>query len=90
MAKAKEQVEDVDNEEESRQTFNLINVVWGHLKQTNTLNGCRLPFPNLTQVAKMVLVLPHSNAGEERVFSLVPLNKTSYQSGLECIVCVSA
>ena len=61
MAKAKEQVEDVDNEEESRQTLILIDVVWGHLKQTNTLNGSRSPFPNLTQVVKMVLVLPHSN-----------------------------
>src|SRR4029434_4565596 len=33
-------------------------------------------FERLVAVAKLVLVLPHSNADAERVFSVVELNKT--------------
>ena len=33
-------------------------------------------FGRLSKVAKLVLVLPHSNADAERVFSVVGLNKT--------------
>ena len=33
-------------------------------------------FGRLSRIAKLVLVLPHSNADAERVFSVVGLNKT--------------
>ena len=36
----------------------------------------------LAKVAKLVLVLPHSNADEECVFSLVRKNKTSFRANL--------
>ena len=36
----------------------------------------------LFQVTKLILVLPHSNAGEERVFSMVRKNKTTFRSSL--------
>ena len=36
----------------------------------------------LFKVAKLILVLPHSNAGEERVFSMVRKNKTTFRSSL--------
>lgn len=36
----------------------------------------------LFKVAKLILVLPHSNAGEERVFSIVHKNKTTFRSSL--------
>ena len=61
-----------------------------------TPDGCKLRFPNLSKVARLILVLPHSNAGEERVFlvlphsnageervfSLIRLYKTPYRSSL--------
>ena len=52
------------------------------LASMKSADGCRPRYPNLAKVAKLVLVLPHSNAGEERLFSLVRLNKTSYRSAV--------
>ena len=40
-------------------------------------------FPNLSKVAKLVLTIPHSNAEEERVLSLVRMNKPDYLSRLK-------
>ena len=34
------------------------------------------------QVAKVVLVIPHSNASEERIFSMVRNNKTPFRLSL--------
>ncbi|XP_065119841.1 uncharacterized protein [Paramisgurnus dabryanus] len=39
-------------------------------------------FPRLATIAKIVLVLPHSNADAERVFSVVGLNKTKTRNSL--------
>ena len=39
-------------------------------------------FERLAAVAKLVLVLPHSNADAERVFSVVGLNKTKTRNSL--------
>lgn len=47
-----------------------------------SVDGCQLRFANLSRIALLVLVLPHSNAGEERIFSLIRLNKTTYRSCL--------
>ena len=33
-------------------------------------------------MAKTILILPHSNAGEERVFSMVRKNKTAFRGSL--------
>ena len=48
----------------------------GDFLQRKSLDGCRLQFENLAKVAEVVLVLPQSNASEERVISLIRLNKT--------------
>ena len=34
-------------------------------------------------MAKLVLILPHSNASEERIFSMVTKNKTTFRSNLK-------
>ena len=39
-------------------------------------------FPHLSKIAKVVLIIPHSNADEERVFSLVRKNKTPFRPNL--------
>ncbi len=40
-------------------------------------------FQKLAQVALLVLTLPHSNAEEERVFSLLTMNKTKFRPNLK-------
>ena len=40
-------------------------------------------FQHLSKVAQLVLVLPHSNAEEERAFSLVRKNKTCFRGNLD-------
>ena len=39
-------------------------------------------FDILFKVIKLVLVLPHSNASEERVFSIARKNKTTFRAGM--------
>ena len=43
-----------------------------------TSDSYSLRFPRLSAIARLVLTLPHCNAGKDRVFSLIQLNKTSY------------
>ena len=73
--------EDGDTEEQQPQHVR-IDVIWAFLSKKKSPDGCRLQFAYLARIAHVILVLPHSNAGEERVFSLVHLNKTSYRSRL--------
>ena len=68
--------------EDEKQTFVRMDVIWAFLSSMKTPDGCNLRFPNLSKVARLILLLPHSNAGEERVFSLIRLNKTPYRSSL--------
>jgi len=42
-----------------------------------------LRFPRLAKVAQLVLVIPHSNAQEDRVFSIVMKNKTIFRPNLK-------
>jgi hypothetical protein len=51
-----------------------MDVIWGYLKS-------KLPLPG--KIALSVLVIPHSNAGEERVFSTIRKNKTEFRSQLQ-------
>ncbi|XP_034090540.1 uncharacterized protein LOC117558368 isoform X2 [Gymnodraco acuticeps] len=53
-----------------------IESFWGNLaSMKNKVTGMSR-FGRLSRIAKLVLVLPHSNADTERVFSVVGLNKT--------------
>ena len=45
-----------------------IDMIWAYLMSMKNSGGS-LAFELLSKVAKVVLVIPHSNAGEERVFS---------------------
>ncbi|XP_034065806.1 uncharacterized protein LOC117542322 [Gymnodraco acuticeps] len=56
-------------------TFDIENF-WGNMaSMKNKVTGMSR-FGRLSRIAKLVLVLPHSNADAERVFSVVGLNKT--------------
>ena len=51
-----------------------MDVIWGHLKER---------FPNLPDIALTVLTVTHSNASDERVFSMVKKNQTEFRSHLQ-------
>lgn len=62
------------------------NVTWEHISivflvHLSQVTGV-LRFPRLAATSKLVLVLPHSNADAERVFSVVGLNKTKTRNSL--------
>ena len=57
-------------------------IVWDHLQEMTTLEGHK-GFPRLSKIAPLVLTIPHSNAGEERVFSMIKRNLTSLRSCLD-------
>ena len=52
------------------------------LTDSSQVTGVKL-FQRLATIAKLVLVLPHSNADAERVFLLVGLNKTRNSLALD-------
>ena len=58
-----------------------MDVVWGYLGNLKISGYPR--FQNLNKVAQLVLVLPHSNAEEERASSLVRKNKTCFRGNLD-------
>lgn len=62
--------------------YTRMDVIWGYIGSMKTGDSCNYRFSQLASIAQLVLTLPHSNAGEERVFSLVRLNKTPYRSSL--------
>jgi hypothetical protein len=60
-----------------------LDVLWHYLFTDNNVAGTsRSKFTNLMKIAKLILTLPHSNADEERVFSLINKNKTKFRPNL--------
>ena len=51
-----------------------MDMVWGYLQQ-------RIPL--LREIALAILVVPHSNAADERVLSVIRKNKTEFRSRLD-------
>ena len=51
-----------------------MDIIWANL---------RFSLPTLTNVVLQVLTIPHSNAAEERVFSMINKNKTQFRSTLD-------
>ena len=56
--------------------------IWSHISKIANVDGS-YRFELLSKVAMLVLVIPHSNAGEERVFNLIKQNKTPSRSCLD-------
>ena len=65
--------------DDDRNKHYRVDILWGYISQ---MKGCigkhRLDI--LFKAVKLVLVLPHSNATEERVFSIVRKNKTTFRA----------
>ena len=70
-----------DGDEQSVQRYRM-DMVWGYISTMRNAADHSLQFEQLSKIAKLVLTIPHSNAGEERVFSLIKQNKTSTRSSL--------
>lgn len=67
------------NEEVS---YHRMDTVWHHIATMRAPDN-RPHFARLCRIAKLTLVLPHSNAQEERVFSMVRKNKTAFRPSLD-------
>lgn len=70
-----------DEEGDEVEKYYRMDVIWHYLSTIKEGDG-RLKFRRLSKVAKLVLTLPHSNASEERIFSMVRKNKTSFRPNL--------
>lgn len=62
--------------------YHRMDVIWGHIATVKNADSSEW-FANLCEVAKLILVIPDSNAGEERVFNLIKQNKTTTCSCLD-------
>lgn len=67
--------------DEDGTTHTRMDIIWGYLAKVK-LPGGKQKFGLFSRAAKLVLVIPHSNAGEKRVFSMVRKNKTDFRSSL--------
>ena len=67
--------------EEEEHNHIQADLLWHEFEKLTDING-KLKFGLLAKVAKLVLILPHSNADEERLFSLVRKNKTAFRANL--------
>lgn len=56
-----------------------IDVQWGEVGKLRGADGV-LKFPRLASVIQSILLIPHSNAECERIFSLVKKNRTEFRS----------
>ena len=70
-----------ESTEEGQKVYYRMDMVWGYLSGAKEYDGS-LKFPYLSQVGRLVMVIPHSNAGEERVFNLIRQNKTQFRPSL--------
>ena len=51
--------------------YHRMDRIWSHISQMKIPGRECARFPNLSPIAMLVLTIPHSNAGEERVFSVI-------------------
>ena len=63
-------------------SYYRMDTVWHHIATMRAPDNT-LRFARLSRIAKLTLVIPHSNAQEERVFSMVRKNKTAFRPSLD-------
>ena len=59
-----------------------MNLIWNHKSNIRSSDGT-LKFGRLSKVALLVLPIPHSNAEEDRVVSLITKNKICFSPSLK-------
>ena len=70
-----------DGENEEHRYFRM-DILWNYMSTLRTPDHS-LRFKRLCKIAKLVLLIPQSNAEEERVFSMVRKNKISFRPSLD-------
>jgi hypothetical protein len=60
-----------------------MDVLWWYISDMVVPGSNKKRFCHLLKEAELVLILPHSNAGEERLFSMVRKNKTESRSSMK-------
>lgn len=60
-----------------------VDVLWGYLRDLKTPGTTTNKFHLLFKVAEVVMTIPHSNAGEERIFSQINKNKRPSRSSMK-------
>ena len=60
-----------------------VDILCGYLKGMKKPGASRCEFDLLFKVAEVMNIIPHSNAGEERIFSLINKNKTPSRSSMK-------
>ena len=59
-----------------------MDIIWYYLSTVKTPDSS-FCFNQLSRVAQLVLLIPHSNATEERIFSMVHKNKAAFCPSLD-------
>ena len=59
-----------------------VDILWWYIAHMKQPGSSAKRFQHLTRIVEAVLVIPHSNAEEERLFSIVRKNKTDSRSCL--------
>ena len=67
-----------------------IDILWGYLRGVKEPGSSQSKFGLLFRVAEVVMTIPHSNAGKERIFPLINKNKTPSLSSLKIEVTLSS
>ena len=57
-------------------------VIWSHMSSMKRPDGQKR-FPTLSRITFLLLAITHSNAEEDRVFSMILQNKTSFRPNLD-------
>ena len=76
-------VVDGQDEDGNEIAHHRVDILWWHLAHLKVPGTSQNRFKNLSKVAEIVLVIPHSNAEQERLFSIVRKNKTDSRSNLK-------
>ena len=75
------QIKFASEENDEKSSSFGMDVIWGYQSSLKLGNGTH-KFGKINDVSKTVLILPHSNAGEERVVSLNKEKQNSYRQHL--------
>ena len=59
-----------------------MDVIWHYLANLKAVDGS-YRFGHISKVPKLVCLIPHSNAEEERIFRMVGEKKTSFRPNLD-------
>ena len=74
----------IDSKDDDGNVYHYrMDVLWYHIAQIKLPDTSINRFKHLPLVAEIVLIIPHSNSGQERLFSIVRKNKTDSRSSLK-------